>query len=109
MPTPIVYSSPKGTAMARLAIALLRSDSPYEAARYAERAWPGMPVIAQALEKAAVGGGSAATWAAALTESGVAQDFLLSVREGEILSRLGARRAPFNVPVPIATGLPAAD
>src|SRR4051794_30199086 len=106
---PAVTSAPRGMAFARYCIALARSDSPMEAAYYAEKAWPGMPLVGATLHKSAVTAGNAATWAATLADSGIASDFLSSVRESETLSRLSAKRAPSGVSVPIATGAASAN
>ncbi len=86
---------PSGLAFSRVAIALCKSQGSWDnAARFAEHAWPDSPSVAAVL-KASVAGGvpGDAAWAAPLTESGIASDFISAVRAQEVLSRLpGVRR-----------------
>jgi hypothetical protein len=93
----------KGLAFTRTVIALSRCDSLAEAARFAEAKWPSMPLVSSCL-KAAIQGGSSATWGQVLTASGIGGDFLEATRQAEVLSRLPVRKVPFATAVPVHAG-----
>lgn len=104
----VTSMKPKGIGIARMAIAMVRSNNnAMVAADMARKYWPDSPEVELALKTAVEAGDTTTSgWASQLVPAAqqMNDDFLELLRPATIIGRIpGLRRVPFNIAIPIET------